>query len=125
MDFWVFVSDELFKLQIFVLCHMRGIDNSLLVFNFQVIYVAPPEATPSRFALSSFRCAPLRPANQLRPPQQINLFINMNFILILRIKCCARGGAHLAAERVGAERRRKSEAQPNGEGVAAGGATVI
>ena len=35
------------------------------------------------------------------------------------------GGARLAAERVGAERRRKSEAQPNREGVAAGGATQI
>ena len=35
------------------------------------------------------------------------------------------GGAHLADEQVGAKRRRKSEAQPNGEGVAAGGATVI
>ena len=55
---------------------MRGMDNALLVFNFQVVFVAP-------------------------------------------------GGAHLAAERVGAERRQKSEAQPNGEGVAAGGATVI
>jgi len=35
----------------------------------------------------------------------------------------ARRGAHLAAERVGAGRRRKSEAQPNGEGVASGSAT--
>ena len=35
------------------------------------------------------------------------------------------GGARLAAERVGAERRRKSEAQTNREGVAAGGATQI
>ena len=33
------------------------------------------------------------------------------------------GGARLADERVGAERRRESEAQPNGEGVAAGSAT--
>ena len=33
------------------------------------------------------------------------------------------GGAHLAAERVGAKRRRQSEAQPNGEGVASGSAT--
>ena len=33
--------------------------------------VALPEATPSRFALSSFRCAPLRPANQLRPWRNI------------------------------------------------------
>ena len=35
----------------------------------------------------------------------------------------ALGGAGLAAERVGAERRRKSEAQPNREGVASGSAT--
>ena len=33
------------------------------------------------------------------------------------------GGASLAAERVGAERRQESEAQPHREGVAAGGAT--
>ena len=33
------------------------------------------------------------------------------------------GGASLAAERVGAKRRRESEAQPNREGVASGGAT--
>ena len=36
----------------------------------------------------------------------------------------ARRGASLAAERVGAERRRKSEAQPNREGVASGSATT-
>ena len=35
----------------------------------------------------------------------------------------ALGGASLAAERGGAERRRKSEAQPNREGVASGSAT--
>ena len=34
-------------------------------------------------------------------------------------------GAHLAAERGGAERRHESEAQPNGEGVASGSATQI
>ena len=39
MSFWVFVPDELFKLQIFVFCHMQGIDNALLVFNFQVVFV--------------------------------------------------------------------------------------
>ena len=35
----------------------------------------------------------------------------------------ALGGASLAAERVGAERRQKSEAQPNREGAASGSAT--
>ena len=37
----------------------------------------------------------------------------------------ARRGAHLAAERGGAEHRQESEAQPNGEGVASGSATQI
>ena len=40
-----------------------------------------------------------------------------------RRRSVAPGGAHLAAERVGAERRRESEAQPNREGVASGSAT--
>ena len=35
----------------------------------------------------------------------------------------ALGGASLATEWVGAKRRQESEAQPNREGVAAGGAT--
>ena len=35
----------------------------------------------------------------------------------------ALGGASLAAERGGAERRQESEEEPNREGVAAGGAT--
>jgi len=34
-------------------------------------YVALPEATPSPFAISSFRYAPLRPANALRAAQHI------------------------------------------------------
>ncbi len=32
--------------------------------------VAPPEATPSPFAISSLRYAPLRPANALRAAQR-------------------------------------------------------
>ena len=44
-------------------------------------------------------------------------------ILIVNKMFVARRGASLADERVGAERRRKSEAQPNREGVAAGSAT--
>ena len=53
-------------------------------------------------------------------------FISQNqYKNLIKIDCCAKGGAHLADERVGAKRRRKSEAQPNGEGVASGGATVI
>ena len=39
-------------------------------FLFARINVAPPEATPSPFAISSLRYAPLRPANALRPAQQ-------------------------------------------------------
>jgi len=31
------------------------------------VFVAPPAATPSPFAISSLRYAPLRPANPLRP----------------------------------------------------------
>ena len=56
------------------------------IFKFLAINVAPPEATPSRFALSSFRYAPLRPANQLRPAQHKkwrvlhgNLFLKLLF----------------------------------------------
>ena len=37
----------------------------------------------------------------------------------------ALGGASLAAERGGAERRQESEAVPNREGVASGSATII
>ena len=40
-----------------------------------------------------------------------------------RSEFVALGGAGLVAEWVGAERRRKSEAQPNREGVASGSAT--
>ena len=46
--------------------------------------------------------------------------------LIFNVKVVARRGAHLAAERGGAERRhgaRRSVAVPNGEGVASGSAT--
>ena len=56
------------------------------------VFVAPPAATPSRCAISSFRYAPLRPANPLRPratnalrpaqPKQHQLLFYFAFVLI-------------------------------------------
>ena len=57
---WVacFNRAAFFKTAVFLFCFLLQI--------FFKTRVALPEATPSRFAISSFRYAPLRPANLLR-----------------------------------------------------------